>query len=161
LATSISAAHNTLVKILRSEMNKKRWQNIALGLAFAVPVIGVYIGKRLLSKKPKKDGRVVPEVTRIRIPITSLIGLYDNETASQTEPSRIVLPKDDGDKQNGEYKQKSEIVKIRYVASEEGEKFHLPECRWAQNINPDNRLEFADRSQAINHGYAPCNTCNP
>ena len=142
-------------------MKNKRWQNIALGLAFAIPVIGVYVGKRLLSRKHKKPGEILPEVTRIRIPITSLIGIHDDGTATQTEQSMIVLPEDNVDSTSQVQISSPQASNVNYIASIERGKFHKPDCRWAQNIKAENRLVFEDRSSALERDYTPCNTCNP
>ena len=141
-------------------MKNKRWQNLALGLAFALPVIGVYVGKRLLSKNKKLSDGTQPEVTRIRIPLTSLIGLHDSATTPQSQLPPIVLPEDNGDENSHVLKASSDAI-VNYIASIDSGKFHKPDCRWAKNIKSENRLIIENRSGAIERGYTPCSTCNP
>ena len=141
-------------------MKNKRWQNLALGLAFALPVIGVYVGKRLLSKNKKLSDGTQPEVTRIRIPLTSLIGLHDSATTPQSQQPPIVLPEDNGDENSHVLKASSDAI-VNYIASIDSGKFHKPDCRWAKNIKSENRLIIENRSGAIERGYTPCSTCNP
>ena len=38
--------------------------------------------------------------------------------------------------------------------------FHNPDCQYAPR-NPQKRIEFASRDNAVNAGYQPCRTCNP
>lgn len=46
-----------------------------------------------------------------------------------------------------------------YVGSIESDKYHLPSCRWAQNISPENEIWFDSISEAQDAGYSPCGTC--
>ncbi len=48
-----------------------------------------------------------------------------------------------------------------YLGSETSDKFHRLTCRYAQTIAAENRLCFASREAAINHGYVPCGICKP
>ena len=142
-------------------MKNKRWQNIALGVAFTLPVIGAYLGKRMLSKAKKHKGETLPEVTRIRIPITSLIGINEPSGEAQDERPSIVLP---ADETNGIENTESILPpkpEISYIASTEGEKFHNTDCRWAQNIKEENSIRFKERSVALEQGYKPCGSCSP
>lgn len=50
----------------------------------------------------------------------------------------------------------------QFVLNTSSGKFHLPDCRYAQDINPANRQEItAPRSWMMAHGYEPCGVCNP
>lgn len=46
-----------------------------------------------------------------------------------------------------------------YVGSKRSNKYHLPGCRWAKRINPENEIWFASAEDAEAHGYKPCGTC--
>ena len=48
-----------------------------------------------------------------------------------------------------------------YIASSNSNKFHTSTCRFAKNINDNNKISFKSRSDAINQGYTPCKVCNP
>jgi sugar phosphate isomerase/epimerase len=56
---------------------------------------------------------------------------------------------------------KPTATKYRYVASENGEVFHKPECRWAKRIKPENLVVYNSRDEAINAGKRPCKSCKP
>jgi Metal binding domain of Ada len=49
----------------------------------------------------------------------------------------------------------------KYVASKSSSVFHRPDCRWAQNISPENRVSYNSRQEAIRDGKKPCKSCNP
>lgn len=48
-----------------------------------------------------------------------------------------------------------------YVGSVNSDKYHYPDCRWAQKIKPDNEVWFASKEEAEEAGYIPCKVCNP
>jgi micrococcal nuclease len=50
---------------------------------------------------------------------------------------------------------------IKYIGNSNSQKFHRPDCQWAQKIAPRNRVEFGRREDAIKAGYQPCKTCKP
>ena len=49
----------------------------------------------------------------------------------------------------------------RYVGSINSDKYHLPSCYWAGQINPENEIWFTSKSDAESHGYVPCKVCKP
>lgn len=48
-----------------------------------------------------------------------------------------------------------------YVASAKTDKFHRPDCEWAQQISGSNKITYSSRDQAIAAGKTPCSVCNP
>ena len=48
-----------------------------------------------------------------------------------------------------------------YYASKKTDKFHKPNCEWAQKINSKNLITFNSRDAAISSGRSPCEVCNP
>lgn len=48
-----------------------------------------------------------------------------------------------------------------FVGSTESDKYHYPDCRWAERINPANLIEFGSSEEARSAGYVPCGTCSP
>jgi hypothetical protein len=55
----------------------------------------------------------------------------------------------------------STTVEYSYVASNNSNIFHKPDCRWAQNISKENLIKYKSREEAIKAGKRPCKTCNP
>ena len=48
-----------------------------------------------------------------------------------------------------------------YVGSTDSVRFHLPACRHARRILPENLTRFASRDEAVAKGYVPCEACRP
>jgi hypothetical protein len=48
-----------------------------------------------------------------------------------------------------------------YVSSARSNKYHHPECVWAQKISPSNLVTFKSPEEAQSRGYVPCKVCNP
>lgn len=46
-----------------------------------------------------------------------------------------------------------------YVGSKNSNKYHLPSCRWAKNIKPENVACFKDKNDAESRGYLPDKNC--
>lgn len=52
-------------------------------------------------------------------------------------------------------------AKGAFVGSAKSDKYHLPDCRWAERIAPANEIWFASAAEAGAQGYKPCGTCRP
>ena len=50
---------------------------------------------------------------------------------------------------------------VEVWVSLKSEKYHLPDCRWAKGIKPENLIKFPSVQQARDAGYLPCQTCKP
>lgn len=48
-----------------------------------------------------------------------------------------------------------------YLGNVRSKKFHRPDCRWAQQIRPDNLIRFKTRDAAFDAGYSACRDCHP
>jgi len=48
-----------------------------------------------------------------------------------------------------------------YVGNARSKKFHRPDCRWAQQIKPENLIRFKTRDAAFGAGYSACRDCRP
>ena len=48
-----------------------------------------------------------------------------------------------------------------YIGSVDSDKFHIPGCRFADNILPENAVWFDSAEEAMSAGYVPCGVCNP
>lgn len=47
----------------------------------------------------------------------------------------------------------------QFVGSKNSTKYHLPSCRFAKNIKPQNQVWFSSLEEAESRGYKPCGTC--
>jgi len=53
----------------------------------------------------------------------------------------------------------SQSTSITYVGSKNSDKYHKPNCRWAENIKNSNKITFSSESAARAKGYTACKTC--
>ena len=49
--------------------------------------------------------------------------------------------------------------KCAFVASKNSNKYHLPTCRYAQNIKPENKVCFSSKEEAESRGYQGAKCC--
>jgi hypothetical protein len=49
----------------------------------------------------------------------------------------------------------------KYVGSINSNKYHYPDCEWAQKILPENEIWFDTEAEAEEAGYRPCKVCRP
>jgi methylphosphotriester-DNA--protein-cysteine methyltransferase len=49
----------------------------------------------------------------------------------------------------------------KYVGSKKSDKYHYPDCKWAQKIKPENLVTFTSAEEAIKARYVPCKVCRP
>ena len=93
---------------------------------------------------------------------------YDRDDAQETENQQnlqdpIPQPVLEPIPENSETGKRDDFVAkgTIYVGSLSSDKYHLPECRYAQKIKPENRIYFKDVWEAREMGYVPCKVCNP
>jgi hypothetical protein len=126
-----------------------------LGAAIIVPAVIYYLSKHLVTRgrtsltRPRPHPRPEHATQRITIPVRAV-------TAPQSA-QKPVEPKEP----EADTAEVSERLQARFVASTESDKFHVPGCRWAQNINDEHMITFEDREAALTQGYVACNTCKP
>lgn len=53
----------------------------------------------------------------------------------------------------------SQNHKCAYVGSKNSNKYHLPTCRWAKQIKPENLVCFSSVEEATQKGYQPDKNC--
>ncbi len=51
--------------------------------------------------------------------------------------------------------------KIEYIGNSNSKKFHVSGCPYIKNIKTENIVKSFNRTQMINDGYAPCQSCKP
>ena len=49
----------------------------------------------------------------------------------------------------------------KYVGSINSDKYHYPDCEWAQKIKMENEIWFDTEEEARATGYKPCKVCKP
>ena len=53
------------------------------------------------------------------------------------------------------------VVAAEFWGSKNSNKYHYPDCRWAQKIKPENLIKFKTPEEAQKAGYIPCKVCKP
>src|SRR4030042_3299258 len=53
------------------------------------------------------------------------------------------------------------VVAAEFWGSKNSNKYHYPDCRWAQKIKPENLIKFKTPEEAQKAGYIPCKVCRP
>lgn len=116
-------------------------------------------GENFDNKKINVSSKMIIAIVAVVI-IIAIVGAFasgvftGNDTASNdssVETSDSVS-QDTGDDDAGS---------TEYWASEKTEKFHKPDCEWAEKIGEDNKIIYQSREDAIADGKEPCNVCNP
>jgi len=52
-------------------------------------------------------------------------------------------------------------IEGKFVGSTLSDRYHFPDCRHAESINPLNIISFGSVSEAKDAGYVPCGVCKP
>ncbi len=55
--------------------------------------------------------------------------------------------------------QTAEPQKCAFVASKNSNKYHLPTCRYAQNMKPENKICFSSKEEAESRGFQGAKCC--
>ena len=53
----------------------------------------------------------------------------------------------------------TDVNKKIYVLNTNSHKYHLPDCRFVNGINPENRYDTSDMDFIKSRGYEPCSSC--
>lgn len=52
-------------------------------------------------------------------------------------------------------------ISAEFWASKNSNKYHYPDCKWAQKIKSENLVKFKTPEDANKAGYIPCKVCKP
>lgn len=53
------------------------------------------------------------------------------------------------------------VLASSYVGNSNTGKFHYADCHFVGKMNPNNRVYFNTRDEAVKAGYVPCKRCKP
>ena len=120
----------------------------------------------LLDKKstsPKLIIGIIAVIVVLAIVGAFATGMFNGHTSSPTATNdssshdntstQTVKPSIDNDS--------SSSANTEYWASAKAEKFHTPDCEWAQKISQSNKIVYHSRQEALNDGRTPCHVCYP
>lgn len=94
-------------------------------------------------------------------------GMFSNNTTSQNDAQVLSPQQPQSTVQNNTTSNvnntadSSNSQPSTYVASAKTDKFHRPDCEWAQKISDSNKITYSSRDMAIADGKVPCSVCNP
>ena len=121
---------------------------------------------KLLDKKstsPKLIIGIIAVIVVLAIVGAFATGMFNGHASGSTashdssvndnSPKETVKPVSDNNS--------SASANTEYWASAKAEKFHTPDCEWAQKISESNKIVYHSRSDAIADGKVPCTACNP
>lgn len=77
----------------------------------------------------------------------------------KSEPVTQTVPTSQVQQQSQYQEQSAEPTTGGYVGSIKSNKYHLPTCRYAQQISPYNQTWFSNKEEARVVGYVPCKAC--
>jgi hypothetical protein len=143
---STKLCYNVNMKEKIIEFWKKNEMKIVL-LAGLVLVALISFQGGYLKGKAQKDSPLVIEKTA-SCPASS----EDQPSQPKTETSASNL-------QVNNNPTTSENKNCAFVGSKNSNKYHLPTCRWAKNIKPENLVCFASAEAALGKGYQPDKNC--
>lgn len=80
-------------------------------------------------------------------------------SADQADSGVPEAPKSLQELQNSSGSPTATNQKCLYVGSKNSNKYHLPTCRWAKNIKPENIVCFSSAEEAAGRNYLPDKNC--
>lgn len=122
-------------------------------------------GKPFNSKKGSSNMKIIAIVAIIVV--IAIVGVFasgmlSNNTSVQSD-AQVVAPQQQSNVQNNtsNVATNNNSEPTTYVASAKTDKFHRPDCEWAQKITDSNKITYSSRNEAISSGKTPCSVCNP
>lgn len=123
-------------------------------------------GEPLNSKKGSSNMKIIAVVAIIVV--IAIVGVFASGILSNNAPvqsdAQSVAPQQQTDVQNNTTSNvatNDNSAPTTYVASAKTDKFHRPDCEWAQKISGSNKITYSSRDEAIASGKTPCSVCNP
>lgn len=85
------------------------------------------------------------------------MGIFSNNNNAQVQSSEPTQSNVSNNTTNNSSNSNQPIC----VSSANSDKFHKPDCEWAQKISDKNKITYPSRDKAIDAGKVPCSVCNP
>jgi hypothetical protein len=121
---------------------------IVLIIGFVLVAVIAFEGGYLQGKIQQESPMIIKDASscpKIALSEASPAVLGENASASETSKNNLNLGTDKKD--------------CMFVGSKNSNKYHLPTCRWAKNIKPENLVCFSSAEDAVAKGYQPDKTC--
>lgn len=116
-----------------------------------------------LTKKTNSSSKLIIGVVAVII-IVAIVGAFASGVFNTNAPDKVV--KDNSEVEtvhpvSDNNSDSNSSANTEYWASAKAEKFHTPDCEWAQKISDNNKVIYHSREDAIEDGKVPCGVCNP
>lgn len=116
-----------------------------------------------LTKKTNSSSKLIIGVVAVII-IVAIVGAFASGVFNTNAPDAVV--KDNSEVEtvhpvSDNNSDSNSSANTEYWASAKAEKFHTPDCEWAQKISDNNKVIYHSREDAIEDGKVPCGVCNP
>ncbi|MDQ1284037.1 MAG: hypothetical protein QG620_385 [Patescibacteria group bacterium] len=92
----------------------------------------------------------------IEKPAENVAGAAVDNSTAQSPPGAQNLPQEE---KNGQNDKNAQPQNCTLVGSKNSNKYHLPTCRYAKGIKPENKVCFKDAAEAQVRGYQPDKNC--
>lgn len=113
-------------------------------LTLSVLVPGCTINIYFMNSEPSSTGEDQASAAR-QAPELPLIHAQEDEQGSSVVPTPAP----------------PQAAESKYVGSVNSNRYHYPDCEWAQKISPANQVWFTSAEEAQSRGYLPCKVCKP
>ncbi|MFA6159911.1 MAG: hypothetical protein WC678_02355 [Parcubacteria group bacterium] len=133
-----------VIKAKTKDFWQKYEYKIILILGFILVAVISFEGGVLKSQKMAQNPLIIEKPADNNNQAVCGVSQSQNlpSEAKKSENSAIEQPKD-----------------CAFVGSKNSNKYHLPTCRYAKNINPENRVCFSSKIEAESRGYLADKNC--
>ncbi len=143
--------NNELLKTKTKDFWQKYEHKIILTVGFILVAVISFEGGVLKGQKTVQNPLIIEKPAESTVPIENASNpSVQGVSKAQNLPSETK-------------KDPSEISTLpqncAFVGSKNSNKYHLPTCRYAKNINPENRVCFSSQDEAKSKGYLPDKNC--
>ena len=137
------------------EINKYKdfWQKyeIVLAVGFVLVAVISFEGGILKGQKLSQNPVIIEKLIENAVPIEN-----NSNSAVQGVSQSQNLPSEVKKSENSAIEQPKDCA---FVGSKNSNKYHLPTCRYAKSIKPENRVCFSSEDDAKSKGYLPDKNC--
>ena len=107
-------------------------------------------GAKINSKSSSKSNSKIIIAIIVIIAVIAVVGVFASGILNSNSQTHVQNNNVDDTNASG-----------LYWASAKENKFHKPDCEWAQKISQNNKIVYNSREKAIADGKIPCGVCNP
>jgi len=126
--------------------------------AKAVVLVGLVLVALIAFQGGYLKGKAAPESPLIIEKSTTYLEEQNKENITADADIQLV-PNNKNEPDLSQNRTTEEKKNCAYVGSKNSNKYHLPSCRYAKGIKPENLVCFASKEDALKRGYQPDTNC--